>query len=214
MIVLGNEKGGAGKSTLAMHLAVALSGAGQRVATIDLDRRQRSLTHYIENREAWSKQRGLKLQTPRHFSLSARPEAGGDDPLAEFADIVLAAEDHAEFVVVDTPALDTGLTRLAHAMADTLLTPLNDSFVDFDVLGSVDPVSFAVTGVSHYARLAREARRERGRVDGRFFDWIVVRNRLSVLNSRNKRLMAESLRELGLRLAFGSSTASRSGCLP
>ena len=92
--------------------------------------------------------------------------------------------------------------RLAHSMADTLITPLNDSFVDFDVLGTVDPVTFAVTGTSHFAEMVREARRQRRVVDHATIDWIVVRNRLSMLGSRNKRLVGEGLQELSLRLGF------------
>jgi chromosome partitioning protein len=87
-------------------------------------------------------------------------------------------------------------------MADTLVTPLNDSFVDFDVLGTVDPTTFAVTGVSHYAEMVRQARRQRRIVDGGSTDWIVVRNRLSPISSRNKKVVGESLNELGLRMGF------------
>jgi chromosome partitioning protein len=107
-------------------------------------------------------------------------------------------------VVIDTPGSDTYLMRLAHSMADTLVTPLNDSFVDFDVLGQIDPATFAVTGESHYAEMVREARRQRRLVDGRLTDWIVVRNRLSALSSRNKRLVGEGISELSKRLAFRS----------
>jgi chromosome partitioning protein len=119
-----------------------------------------------------------------------------------FAHAISAVEHCHDFVVIDTPASDSYLMRLAHSMADTLVTPLNDSFVDFDVLGSVDPTTFAVTGVSHYAEMARQARRQRRLVDGGLTDWIVIRNRLSSLGSRNKRLIGESLNELGLRLGF------------
>ena len=98
-----------------------------------------------------------------------------------------------DFIVVDTPGTDSYLMRLAHSMADTLITPLNDSFVDFDVLGTVDPTTFAVTGESHYAEMVRDARRQRRLVDGAQMDWIVVRNRLSMLGSRNKRLVGEGL---------------------
>jgi chromosome partitioning protein len=119
-----------------------------------------------------------------------------------FAEAVTAAEHSHDFVVIDTPATDSYLMRLAHSMADTLVTPLNDSFVDFDVLGTVDPTTFAVTGVSHYAEMVRQARRQRRIVDGGSTDWIVVRNRLSPISSRNKRVVGESLNELGLRMGF------------
>jgi chromosome partitioning protein len=118
-----------------------------------------------------------------------------------FANAVGAVETH-DFVVIDTPGTDSYLMRLAHSMADTLITPLNDSFVDFDVLGSLDPTTFAVTGSSHYADMVREARRQRRLVDGGLTDWIVVRNRLATLGSRNKRLVGEGLDELGKQLGF------------
>src|SRR6187397_1682080 len=70
VIVLGNEKGGSGKSTTAMHVAVALMNTGQRVATIDLDSRQKSFTHYIENRRAWARRNGTNLSLPKHLCVA------------------------------------------------------------------------------------------------------------------------------------------------
>ncbi len=113
-----------------------------------------------------------------------------------------AVEQSHDFVVVDTPGTDSYLTRLAHSMADTLITPLNDSFVDFDVLGTVDGTNYEVTGESHYVEMVRNARRQRRLIDGTRMDWIVVRNRLSMLGSRNKRLVGEGLGVLGTRLGF------------
>ena len=205
-VVLGNEKGGSGKSTVAMHIAVALLKAGQRVATIDLDSRQKSFTHYIENRKAWAKHAGLDLELPAHYCISRKDGALVSDNEAgefnEFAAAVDAIEHTHDFIVIDTPGHDSYLMRLAHSMADTLITPLNDSFVDFDVLGTVDPVTFAVTGTSHFSDMVRDARRQRRVVDHATIDWIVVRNRLSMLGSRNKRLVGEGLQELSFRLGF------------
>jgi len=206
VIVLGNEKGGSGKSTACMHIVVGLLKAGQRVATVDLDSRQKSLTHYVENRRAWAERTGQPLEIPTHFHVVRAEGAKVDDneaaEFANFAQAITAVEHSHDFVVIDTPATDSYLMRLAHSMADTLVTPLNDSFVDFDVLGTVDPASFAVTGVSHYAEMVRQARRQRRIVDGGGTDWIVVRNRLSVIGSRNKKVVGESLSELGLQMGF------------
>jgi chromosome partitioning protein len=206
VIVVGNEKGGSGKSTTSMHVVVALMKAGQRVATIDLDSRQKSLTHYIEHRRAWAERTGIKLEVPTHYSIIRAAGANVDEneatEFACFAEAITAVEHCHDFVVIDTPASDSYLMRLAHSMADTLVTPLNDSFVDFDVLGSVDPATFAVTGVSHYAEMARDARRQRRLVDGGLTDWVVIRNRLATLGSRNKQLVADCLNELSLRLGF------------
>src|SRR5215467_3649355 len=206
VVVLGNEKGGSGKSTTAMHVAVALMKAGQRVATIDLDSRQGSFSHYVGHRGAWALRAGLRLELPEHFRV-ARGEGPKVDEneakeFAGFADAVTAVEHTHDFVVIDTPGTDSYLTRLAHSMADTLITPLNDSFVDFDVLGTVDPQTFTLTGTSHYSEMVREARRQRRLVDGKVIDWIVVRNRLSIMGSRNRRLIETGLHELAGRLGF------------
>jgi chromosome partitioning protein len=206
VVVLGNEKGGSGKSTTAMHVAVALMKAGQRVATIDLDSRQGSFTHYVGNRRAWAKRARLDLELPVHFCVTRggglKVEENEAKEFAGFAEAVMAVEHSHDFVVIDTPGTDSYLMRLAHSMADTLITPLNDSFVDFDVLGTIDPETFALAGTSHYSEMVREARRQRRVVDGRHTDWIVVRNRLSVLGSRNKRRVGEGLTELSTRLGF------------
>ena len=208
VVVLGNEKGGSGKSTVAMHVAVALMKAGQRVATIDLDSRQKSFTHYIENRRAWAKHARLGLELPTHFCITRADGAKVvDNEVAEFtafAEAVDSLEHTHDFVVIDTPGHDSYLMRLAHSMADMLITPLNDSFVDFDVLGTVDPATFAVTGTSHFAEMVREARRQRRIVDHATTDWIVVRNRLSMMGSRNKKLVGEGIQQLALRLGFRS----------
>lgn len=57
----------------------------------------------------------------------------------EFAAAVDAIEHTHDFIVIDTSGHDRYLMWLAHSMADTLITPLNDRFVDFDVLVTVDP---------------------------------------------------------------------------
>jgi chromosome partitioning protein len=179
---------------------------GQKVATIDLDSRQKSFTHYIENRRDWSKRAGIALTASSHFCIARGATLKLDEneaiEFSGFADAVSSVELSHDFVVVDTPGTDSYLTRLAHSMADTLITPLNDSFVDFDVLGSVDQTSYAVVGESHYAEMVRDARRQRRLIDGAHMDWIVVRNRLSMLGSRNKRLVGEGLKQLAARLGF------------
>jgi chromosome partitioning protein len=206
VVVLGNEKGGSGKSTTAMHVAIALLKAGQRVATIDLDSRQGSFTHYIHNRRDWAKHAKLPLEIPQHHCVARGEGLKVDEnealEFSGFAEAIVAVEHTHDFVVIDTPGSDSYLTRLAHSMADTLITPVNDSFVDFDVLGTIDPETFTVTGSSHYAEMVREARRQRRIVDGKLIDWVVLRNRVSALGSRNKRLMGEGLEELAQRLNF------------
>lgn len=206
VIVVANEKGGSGKSTIAMHIAIALLKSGQRVATIDLDSRQKSFTSYIENRRAWAQHVGRDLGVPNHTCVgrpvdypSEEDEAAGCEAFAKAVDALAQSYD---FIVIDTPGHDGDLMRRAHALADTLITPLNDSFVDLDVLATVDPETLRVTGTSHYAEMVDETRRQRRSDDGVTPDWIVLRNRLSSLGSRNKRLVGEGLQELSQRLDF------------
>jgi chromosome partitioning protein len=205
VIVLGNEKGGSGKSTTALHVAVALLKAGQRVATIDLDSRQQSFSRYIANRQAWARRTGRGLELPHHVCVrlgeSMQIAENESVELEQFLDAVSAVERTFDFIVIDTPGSDSYLMRLAHSMADTLVTPINDSFLDFDVLGTVD-ATYAVTGESHYAEMVRDSRRKRRQLDGATLDWIVVRNRLSTVGSRNTQLVATGLRQLSLQLGF------------
>ena len=206
VVVLGNEKGGSGKTTVALHIAVALLKAGQRVATIDLDWRQQSFTRYINNRGAWARRTGLSLALPVHCCIklgeTMQIADNENSEFQQFVEIVSGVEGTFDFIVIDTPGTDSYLMRLAHSMADTLVTPVNDSFLDFDVLGTVDPATHAVTGVSHYAEMVREMRRKRRQLDGATTDWIVVRNRLSMLGSRNKQVVADGLNELSFQLGF------------
>jgi len=205
VIVVGNEKGGSGKSTVAMHVAIALSRSGQAVATIDLDTRQKSFTHYIDNRRAWAGQVTRALDIPEHFCIGKLPYPSAEEETAgcrALQETVEALADRYGVVVIDTPGHDGYLTRRAHSLADILITPLNDSFVDLDVLGTVDPETLRVTGISHYAEMVGEARAQRRVRDQGTIDWIVLRNRLSTLGSRNKRLVGEGLQELSRRLNF------------
>ena len=145
VIVCGNEKGGSGKSTTAIHVAVALLKSGYSVATIDLDGRQLSLTRYVENRRRWARKAGIVLALPKHFHVApSQRDSVTDAESEEFRRLMEGMGDieaEHDFVVIDTPGSDTFLNRLAHRIADTLITPMNDSFIDFDVLARIDPVS-------------------------------------------------------------------------
>ena len=206
VVVVGNEKGGSGKTTIAMHIAVALMKAGQRVATIDLDSRQKTLTHYVESRRGWARRSHIDLELPTHFCIARIESASVDEnevaEYAEFDRAVAAVQDHHDFLVIDTPPHDSYLMRLAHSITDILVTPLNDSFLDLDVLATIDPVTFAVTGVSHYGELVREMRHHRRPIDGALIDWVVVRNRVSSFGTYIKPIICECLDELALRLGF------------
>jgi chromosome partitioning protein len=205
VIVFGNEKGGSGKSTTAIHIAVALLKAGQRVATVDLDSRQRTLTRFVENRRAHALRVQRALEVPTHYCVARGEGVKVDEnEAAEFSGFAAAigqVQQTHDFVVIDTPGTDSYLTRLAHSMADTLVTPVNDSFLDFDVLGLIDAQEMALAGPSHYAELVREARRQRRSVDAGAIDWIVMLNRWSPLADGKSELVGP-LKELACRFGF------------
>ena len=206
VIVVANEKGGSGKSTIAIHLAIALLKNGQSVATVDLDSRQRSFTNYIDNRIAWSRKQGRQLPIPAHvcFDEDGEFSAVEDEEQARvaLANTLASLTDDHSYIIVDTPGHKHLTTRLIHSAADVLITPLNDSFVDLDVLGSVDPETFSITGLSHYAQIVEESRRERRLAGKPDTEWFVLRNRLSTLSSRNKRYVGGALHELAQKLGF------------
>ena len=199
VIVVANEKGGSGKSTVAINVAVALLKRGQRVATIDLDARQRTFTHYIENRRAWAARIGRELETPEHLHLD---QADGDEATKALADTLDTLAPACDYAVIDTPGHDGPLMRFAHAIADVLITPLNDSFVDLDVLGSFDPDTLSISDISHYAKTVEDARYRRVSSGQAPTDWIVLRNRLSMTPTRNKRQVGAGIEELSRRLGF------------
>jgi chromosome partitioning protein len=206
VIVVANEKGGSGKSTVAMHVTIALMKLNERVATIDLDSRQKTLTHYIENRRDWGHHIARDLEIPNHvYFIENMDHPTEEDEAADgkaLTDQVDALARNNSFIVIDTPGRNSYLGRLALSIADIVVTPLNDSFVDLDVLGTVDPKTLAVTGTSHYSQVVEEARQQRQFRDKVSIDWIVLRNRLSMLGSRNTRLVGEGLQELSRRLNF------------
>ena len=213
VIVLGNEKGGSGKSTTAFHLAIYLLYQGFRVASIDVDSRQQTLTQYIRNRVAWAKSHDQHLPFSTHYHL---PVSTGDsisqnrrEEFEVFSHAISEVENDFDFLVIDTPGFDTNLTRLAHSLADTLVTPLNDSLLDLNVLARIDPESGEPRELSHYARLVQRARKERLAIDGQTIDWVLVRNRISMLSSRNMRLVQTGIEQLARRL--GARVASGIG---
>lgn len=206
VIVLGNEKGGSGKTTTAMHVIAHLLREGFRVGSIDLDGRQRSLTRYVENRKAWADAAGVNLVMPEHAVIMKSSAATvADANAAEEAELeatmarLAAAND---FLVIDCPGSDSNLSRLGHARADTLITPMNDSFVDFDLLGRVDPQTYRIKGPSVYSEMVWESRKRRAVRDGGEIDWVVVRNRLSHLDAKNKRRVEAVLEALAARIGF------------
>ncbi|PKP62591.1 MAG: ATPase, partial [Alphaproteobacteria bacterium HGW-Alphaproteobacteria-9] len=198
-IVFANEKGGTGKSTTAVHVAVALSYLGARVAAIDLDPRQRTMHRYIENRLATLEKRGLTLPTPACEVF--RGQNTGD-----LLAMIRQLEASCDFLIIDNPGRDDAYARIAVENADTLVTPMNDSFVDFDLIGQVDAETFKVKKLSFFAELIWEARMKRSRMtieqQRPEMDWIVVRNRTGHVEARNQARLHKALTEMAKRVGF------------
>ncbi len=206
VVVIGNEKGGSGKSTTAMHMVVALLQQGRRVATIDVDGRQGTLSRYVANREKFAQASGKDIGLPDHFRVDEPVEAADtserETELEKLRLLIEGAMLNHDVIIIDTPGSSSGLARMAHSYADTLVTPINDSLVDFDVLAHVDGTKMDIKGPSHYAEMIWEQKKARADRDGGSIDWIVMRNRLSSLDAHNKREMERLIRELSARIRF------------
>ncbi|WP_207100981.1 division plane positioning ATPase MipZ [Paracoccus shandongensis] len=193
IIVVGNEKGGSGKSTTSMHVATALVRMGHRVGGLDLDVRQRSFGRYLENRAHFAAREGLDLPMPVIGTLGE-----GGDPLTP---ALTALEAECDFILLDCPGSHTRLSQMAHTLADTLVTPMNDSFVDFDLLARLSPEG-RILGPSIYAEMVWSARQMRAQAGAGPIDWLVLRNRLGTQAMHNKRKVGGALETLSKRIGF------------
>lgn len=206
IIVVGNEKGGSGKSTTCMHVATALARLGQRVGALDLDLRQKSFGRYIENRRAFLAQSGLTLPTPDYRDLPeidpATVQPGENAQDLRLTRAVEAMHAEKDYIVIDCPGSHTRLSQVAHTLADTLITPLNDSFVDFDLLARMDGLTGRIKGPSIYSEMVWAARQTRAEGGLAPIDWIVVRNRLGAQAMHNKKKVGSALEELSRRIGF------------
>lgn len=206
VVVLGNEKGGSGKSTAAMHVVVGLLRQGYRVASIDLDARQGTMTRYFERRIARRDERGIDLPCPTHRAVhrsdADTKEAMEAEERTALSSAIEAVAPNHDVLVIDAPGSDNYLSRLGHSYADTLITPMNDSFIDLDLLATIDPETLEVLKPSVYSELVWETRKRRAMRDRGSIDWIVMRNRLGHIDARNKRDIAAILETLGKRIGF------------
>ena len=205
-IVVGNEKGGSGKSTTVINLIFGLMDSGHKVTCVDLDFRQRTLNRFIECRTAYSEAKGLQLPMPdiRRFSPSALglvASARGAE-LSRFDGFMKGLQSDSEFIVIDTPGNDTVLGAHAHSHADVLITPVNDSFIDLDVIARVSPLEYEIIGPGHYTESVWQQREVKMNRDKSSTEWLVLRNRLSALESNNKRAMDKVMEDLVERFGF------------
>ncbi|MGE0178646.1 MAG: division plane positioning ATPase MipZ [Sphingomonas sp.] len=194
-LVFANEKGGTGKSTTAVHTAVALAAEGRKVAALDLDTRQRTLGRYLDNRAATVHRLGIDLPMPAHDTFD--PSKG-----EALADAIGRVANDADVVVIDTPGRDDPHAREAMVMADTLVTPINDSFVDLDLIGEVDAETYKVRRPSFYAELVWNSRTQRAKSHGASVDWVLLRNRLQYVEAHNMRRVGSALTDLSRRVGF------------
>jgi len=194
-ITFANEKGGTGKSTTAVHSAVALAAQGRKVAALDLDTRQRTLGRYLDNRAATCRRQGLTLPMPAYATFDPARDESLDAAIKR-----LGGEP--DIVVIDTPGRDDPFSRAAMVRADTLVTPINDSFVDLDLIGEVDAETYRVRRPSFYSELVWNSRTQRAKERGASVDWVVLRNRMQHIEARNMRRVGEALGELSRRVGF------------
>lgn len=206
IIVVGNEKGGAGKSTVSMHVATALVRMGHKTGLLDLDLRQKTLARYIQNRRKYAAEQGLTLPCPQYIELPHvdRDKLGpNDNPMDQrLAAAVAQLEPECDFILIDCPGSHTRISQVAHSLADTLITPLNDSFVDFDVLATVETDGETIIAPSQYAEMVWRARQLRAQAGLPPIDWVVVRNRLGAQNMVNKVKMERVIEKLSHRIGY------------
>ena len=207
VIVLGNEKGGSGKSTTAVHLTIALLRQGHSVGCLDLDARQATLASYLDNRRAFMRDRGLALPMPAYQRIvrsSAAERAAAEAEETQAFGIARAELGPVDFLVIDTPGSDSFLSRLGHSHADTLITPLNDSYLDLDLLArmEIQDDEHCILGPSHYSQMVWEQRQRRAAAGRKAFDWLVMRNRLSHISARSKQEIADLLQVMAKRFHF------------
>ena len=206
IVAFGNEKGGTGKSTLAMHVVIALMDAGRRVVVVDLDTRQRSLSRYIENRQRFSAEQELGLSVPKCVVADTSNQSSVEQRDFEDTRHLQALVDQLrighDVVVIDCPGNHTRLSEVAHSLADTLVTPINDSFVDLDLIGKIHPETFQAEEFSHYTKMVWESRKNRSIAGRQPMDWVVARNRMSIQQAKNKQRVHYALKQLEKRCNF------------
>lgn len=209
IIIIGNEKGGAGKTTTSMHLIISLLKLGFKVTSMDADCRQKSLTRYLENRYSYSKKHNIELLSPKHFDLNESMEQHVEkkriqehQQLQQLVNSELNSDNPCDFLIIDTPGSNTILSTYAHSLADTVITPINDSFLDLDVLAQIEADTYKIIKPSFYSQTIWEQKMNKAKNSNGEINWLVMRNRLSSLNAKNKQRMEEVLDKLSGRLGF------------
>lgn len=203
IIVISNEKGGTGKSTISMHLAIKLIQEGFNIATIDMDGRQGTLSQYLEHRRTFCKKNNIDLPCPQHYRFS---------PCSDYA--VIPAETKIirqqldglstqyDALIIDTPGHKNYLFDIAHEYADTLITPISDSLIDLNAISEIDFITGREGKPGHYASYIWDVKKHLAAQGKPYLNWIVVGNKVNPLKSRNKNIVFEYLHRLAKLYGF------------
>jgi chromosome partitioning protein len=92
--------------------------------------------------------------------------------------------------------------RAGHSYADTLITPINESLIDLDVIGKVNPKTIKIESLSPYAETVWMARQKRALNRQPPLNWFVLRNRLMYIPNNNRKLLDKLIEELAKRVSF------------
>jgi chromosome partitioning protein len=191
-----------------MHLAISLLLKGYKVATVDVDARQGTFSRYIENRER-TRQKCDRILTPFHTALPETQPSSAPDSIRRDTDAfmkLLVSLGKYDYVVVDTPGSDSNLSRIAHSFADVIITPVNESFVDLDLLVRIDDSDTTTLKPSTYAEMVWNQKKERAVRDKGQIDWIVLVNRMPNVISRNRQEFEKILWALSKRIGYRVAT--------
>lgn len=200
IIVFANEKGGVGKSTSAFHTCIALCNAGESVAALDVDLRQLTLQSALWARIESEKEYGVRLPGPEQIMLAQQNEN-------ELEEKLRMARIHHSFIVIDVGGHDSPIARRAIFMADTIITPVNDSFIDLDMLGRIDPRTGELKTLGNFARLVAHLKEPGIAIRPKPLDWVVMQNRSRNFATKNERKVLDALERIapvaGFRLVPG-----------
>ncbi len=199
VIVIGNEKGGTGKSTLAMHLAVKLLSENFNVAVIDLDGRQGSLSKYIANRRNFSAKHQISLPSPVHYIFEPEPM---ENNRSEIESLIKELSLKFDAVIIDTPGSKNYLFELAHQFPHTLITPIGDSLIDLSAIADINPENGEIVRAGHYAEFVWEIKKKLAAQNLPYLNWVVCGNKVSPIRSRNKNIVFDKLENIGKLYGF------------
>ena len=202
IIVFGNEKGGSGKTTTAFHVAIALLKASHKILIVDADVRQKSFTRYLENREQTIQSGKISLEIPKILNISEEILNNIDENTSELQKILDEKKKDFDFIIIDTPGHYNKLSKVLHEQADIIVTPINDSFLDLDLLGQINSEDLSNSKVGVYSNMVFECKKQRALKDKKEIEWYVIRNRISGTSTINMQNIEEAVNKLSSKYGF------------